>query len=96
MHKVTRFNLVFVSVCAALFILGCVATSQLMIRLIVAYLNNCRAAFMTSSCSAASWFISYWWLFFIVSILLIAMVANRIYTRLRVRVIAEADSRLRR
>jgi H+/Cl- antiporter ClcA len=96
MQKSTRFNLIFVTVSAGLFILGCVATSQLMIRLIVTYLNDCRAAAMTASCSATSWFVSYWWVFFIAAVLLAALLAHRVYLRLRGPNITEADYRLPR
>jgi hypothetical protein len=92
MQKSTRFNLIFVAVCAVIFLLGCFATAQVMILVIASYLNNCRAASMTPLCTATTSFISYWWLLFIPSTLLIALLANRIYVRLRERVVPEADS----
>ena len=80
MQKRTRFNLIFVALCAGIFALACIAITQFMIRLIWWYMGNCNSA--SSLCSRVGWFISNWWLFFVPLTLLMALLANRLYIKL--------------
>jgi len=78
MDKRTRFNLIFIGACIAVFILACLAAALGMIWVIRWYLSNCGTSV---TCSVATWLISYWWLLFVPGCLMGAFLMRQSYDR---------------
>jgi hypothetical protein len=78
-----RFKTIFLAVCAIFFALACIATAQVMIQVILWFVNHCHAA--SPLCTATDLLISYWWLLFVPLTLLVAVFARSLYAKLHAR-----------